>query len=100
MYTYSMETTFFRLVYTFTVLLFLLCPMRIPRLSLRSRPGSATFRARYTDRDALEEQLSRLFPARSIRITYERGHFKCIMPRPLTPEEHHAIELAIATDHH
>ncbi|KAI1349744.1 hypothetical protein F5Y01DRAFT_169636 [Xylaria sp. FL0043] len=63
-------------------------------------PAQAIFRARYTDEDALAEQLLKLFPAQQIRIKYERGRFKCTVPRSLTPEEARGIEVAITRDHY
>ncbi|KAI0872734.1 hypothetical protein GGS24DRAFT_426429 [Hypoxylon argillaceum] len=60
----------------------------------------ANFRARYTDEDALADQLFKLFPTQRIQIKYERGRFRCTIPRPLTLEETREIEVAIAKDHY
>ncbi|KAI0436135.1 hypothetical protein F4803DRAFT_557312 [Xylaria telfairii] len=63
-------------------------------------PAQAIFRARYTDEEALAEQLSKLFAAQRIQIKYDRGRFRCTIPRSLTPEETRDIEIAIAKDHY
>ncbi|KAI0448675.1 hypothetical protein F5B21DRAFT_509906 [Xylaria acuta] len=63
-------------------------------------PAKAIFRARYTDEEALAELLSKLFPGQKFQINYERGRFRCTIPRPLTPEETREIELAVTKDHY
>ncbi|KAI1162713.1 hypothetical protein F5B18DRAFT_364405 [Nemania serpens] len=62
--------------------------------------AQVTFRARYTDEDTLAGQLLDIFPGGRIQIKYERGNFRCSIPRLLTPEETRKIERAIAKDHY
>ncbi|KAI3336226.1 hypothetical protein F4824DRAFT_462586 [Ustulina deusta] len=63
-------------------------------------PPHAIFRARYTDQEALAEHLYKIFPGKRVQIKYERGCFRCTIPRTLTPEENREIELAITKDHY
>ncbi|KAI1741257.1 hypothetical protein F4680DRAFT_72431 [Xylaria scruposa] len=66
----------------------------------RVMPAQAIFRARYTDEEALAELLSKRFPTQGFQIKYDRGRFKCTIPRSLTPEETREIELAVTKDHY
>ncbi|KAI0860579.1 hypothetical protein F4860DRAFT_198477 [Xylaria cubensis] len=63
-------------------------------------PAQAIFRARYTDEEALAGLLLKRFPTQSFQIKYDRGRFRCTIPRPLTPGETREIELAVTKDHY